>query len=182
MALVVLLRGVNVGGHRVFRPTQLAARLKHLGVINIGAAGTFIIQRPVTRTQLRAELARALPFDTHIVICNGSSITKLVTDSAFAKGPAGSGVVRFLTVLSRLPRAAPSLPICLPSRGEWLVRAVAREQQFVFGEYRRHLKTIRYLGELDKLFGVPATTRNWNTIVAIAKLLERAHRRERVDD
>jgi uncharacterized protein (DUF1697 family) len=28
MALVVLLRGVNVGGHRTFRPTELAKQLQ----------------------------------------------------------------------------------------------------------------------------------------------------------
>jgi hypothetical protein len=30
---------------------------------------------------------------------------------------------------------------------------------------------IGYLGKLDRLFGVPVTTRNWNTITAIAKAL-----------
>ncbi len=33
------------------------------------------------------------------------------------------------------------------------------------------MKVIGYLGRLDRLFGVPMTTRNWNTITAIAKLL-----------
>ena len=58
MALVVLLRGINVGGHRTFRPAALAEQLKHWAAVNIGAAGTFVIRRPVTRTKLRAELAR----------------------------------------------------------------------------------------------------------------------------
>ncbi|HEY6207886.1 MAG TPA: hypothetical protein VIW28_02425 [Gemmatimonadales bacterium] len=34
------------------------------------------------------------------------------------------------------------------------------------------MKTIGYLGRLDKLFGVPGTTRNWNTIVAIVRILK----------
>ena len=38
MALVVFLRGVNVGGHRTFRPTVLAKQLRHLDAVNIGAA------------------------------------------------------------------------------------------------------------------------------------------------
>ena len=49
MALVVFLRGVNVGGHRRFRPSALAAELKHLGAVNIGAAGTFVIRARITR-------------------------------------------------------------------------------------------------------------------------------------
>jgi len=33
------------------------------------------------------------------------------------------------------------------------------------------MKTIGYLGMLDRFFGVPVTTRNWNTITAIGKVL-----------
>ena len=71
MALVVLLRGVNVGGHRTFRPTKLAEQLKHLDAVKNGAAGTFVVRQPVSRAQLRAELARRLPFDAEIMICQG---------------------------------------------------------------------------------------------------------------
>jgi len=46
------------------------------------------------------------------------------------------------------------------------------EQAIVFGMYRRHMKTISYLGQIDKLFGMPATTRNWNTILAVLRLLK----------
>jgi hypothetical protein len=46
----MLLRGVNVGGHRTFRPARLAEQLGHLGAINVGAAGTFVIRAPVSPT------------------------------------------------------------------------------------------------------------------------------------
>jgi uncharacterized protein (DUF1697 family) len=59
----------------------------------------------------------------------------------------------------------------LPSRGKWLLRVLERDGRFVFGLYRRHMKVISYLDTLDRLFGVRATTRNWNTITAIAKVL-----------
>jgi uncharacterized protein (DUF1697 family) len=58
-----------------------------------------------------------------------------------------------------------------PSSGKWLLKILARDNRFVFGVYRRHMKAIGYLGTLDRLFGVPVTTRNWNTITAIAKVL-----------
>ena len=38
--------------------------------------------------------------------------------------------------------------------------------------YRRHMKTIGYLGQIDKLYGAPATTRTWNTIAAILRILK----------
>jgi len=68
MALVVLLRGVNVGGHRTFRPTELAKQLADLDVVNIGAAGTFVVRQRVTQARLRAELTSRLPFDAAIMM------------------------------------------------------------------------------------------------------------------
>src|SRR5688572_4813432 len=106
VALVVLLRGVNVGGHRTFRPAALAAQLKHLDAVNIGAAGTFVIRRPVTRAQLRAELARRVPFETEIMICEGSEIVRLMSQNPFADHPVRPDIVRFVSVLSKRPRSA----------------------------------------------------------------------------
>jgi hypothetical protein len=34
------------------------------------------------------------------------------------------------------------------------------------------MKTIGYLGQIDKLFGAQATTRNWTTILAIIRILK----------
>jgi uncharacterized protein (DUF1697 family) len=176
IALVVLLRGVNVGGHRTFRPTMLANQLKHLDAVNIGAAGTFVIRRPVTVARLRAELERRLPFDAEIMICQGRAIVRLMSKHPFAGHQARPGTVRFVSVLSKRPRSAPSMPISLPASGQWLLKILARDNRFVFGVYRRHMKVISYLGMLDRLFGVPATTRSWKTIAAIAGVLETVRR------
>ncbi|HXF96531.1 MAG TPA: hypothetical protein VNI61_10575 [Gemmatimonadales bacterium] len=172
MALVVFLRAVNVGGHRVFRPTMLAEQLRSLDAVNIGASGTFVIRRPVTRARLRAALARGLPFDAEIMICQGRDILGLMSGSHFAGQPVRPDITRFLSVLSGRPRSVPSMPLRFPSSGKWLLKVLARENRFVFGMYRRHMKVIRYLGTLDRLFGVPVTTRNWNTIATIAKVLD----------
>lgn len=171
MALVVLLRGVNVGGHRTFRPTELAETLKHLDPVNIGAAGTFVIRRPITRAQLRAELTRRLPFDAEVMICNGREIVRLASRDHFAGQPMRPDIVRFLSVLARSPRSRPPTPVSFPPTGQWLLKILASEDRFVIGLYRRQMRAISYLGTLDRLFGVPATTRNWNTIAAIANVL-----------
>jgi hypothetical protein len=34
------------------------------------------------------------------------------------------------------------------------------------------MKTIGYLGQIDKLYAAPATTRNWNTILTILRILK----------
>ena len=171
MAHVVLLRGVNVGGHRTFRPKQLAEQLKHLGAVNIGAAGTFVIRKKMSQAQVRAEFARRLPFETDIAICDGRQITRLMTLSVFGNHPPSADIVRFVSVMPQSTRLALTLPMQSPASGLWLVKVVACEGRFVLGMYRRHMKTIGYLGALDKVVGAPLTTRNWNTITAIAKVL-----------
>ena len=172
MALVVLLRGVNVGGHRTFRPSVLARELSRYDIVNVGAAGTFVVRKPGPRGQFRAALLRKLPFAAQIVLCDGGDLLRLVRNSPFGPEPAGPDVVRFASFLSEAGHARPSLPIALPASGDWLVRLIGLTDRIAFGEYRRHMKTIRYLGQIDKLFGVPATTRNWNTVNAIVRVLK----------
>jgi uncharacterized protein (DUF1697 family) len=171
MAHVVFLRGVNVGGHRTFRPTILVQQLKRYDVVNIGAAGTFVVRTPTSQAQLRAELSRRLPFETEIIICKGRELLDIAGGDPFGEEPVGSGVVRFVSVLAKRPRLVPSLPMSLPVQGQWLLQILATEHRFVFGQYRRHMKTIGYLGTIDRIFGVPVTTRNWNTITAIVSVL-----------
>jgi len=106
------------------------------------------------------------------MLCDGRDVVRLETEHPFGTAPSRPDVVRFVSILSKAGRVRASIPITLPPRGKWLLRVVASQNRFVFGVYRRHMKTIGYLGQMDKLFGVPATTRNWNTIVAIVRILK----------
>jgi hypothetical protein len=106
-----------------------------------------------------------------MIICQGREIAGLISRNPFPRQPLQKDQVRFVSILSRLPHPEPSLPVSFPSRGKWLLRIISRENRFVFGLYRRHMRVIRYLGMVDRLFGVPLTTRNWNTIAAITRTL-----------
>jgi hypothetical protein len=86
--------------------------------------------------------------------------------------PSRPDIVRFVSILSKGGRGLASILCTLPPCGEWSVRVIASKKRFVFGVYRRHMKTIGYLGQIDKLFGVSATTRNWNTVIAIVRILK----------
>lgn len=140
-------------------------------MVNIGAAGTFVVRAPTSRAGLRAELTRKLPFETSIMICKGQEILDIARREPFGGERAGVGVVRFVSLMAKPPALVPSIPVIFPARGKWLLRILSAEKRFVFGEYRRHMKTIRYLGMIDQIFGVPVTTRNWNTITAIVNVL-----------
>ena len=180
MALIVFLRGANVGGHRTFRPSIVARELSNYDVVNVGAAGTFVVRNPGSTAKFRAALLSKLPFEAKVVLCEGRDIIQLERDNPFGIEQSPKDVVRFVSILSKAARIRASLPVTYPSDGDWLVQVMASKGQFVFGVYRRHMRTITYLGQIDKLYGVPATTRNWNTIMAIVRILrdERNKRRQ----
>jgi uncharacterized protein (DUF1697 family) len=173
MALVVFLRGVNVGGHRTFRPSIFARELIDYDVVNVGAAGTFIVRKPGPVEKFRAELVRKLPFHAEIALCDARDLIRMTSDYPFGIEPSRPNVVRFVSILAKPASVHPPLPIEFPPDGDWLVRLIASRGRFIFGEYRRHMKTISYLGQIDKLFGANATTRNWNTITAILRIVKK---------
>ena len=171
MALVVFLRGVNVGGHRRFRPSVVARELTRYDVVNIGAAGTFVVRKPGPRAKFRAALLEKLPFDAEVMICDGRDILRLETEHPFGPEPPRTDITRFVSILPRAGRLRATLPFTLPTDGDWLVRIIGSSGRFVFGMYRRHMKTNGYLGQIDKKFGAAATTRNWNTIMNVVRVL-----------
>ncbi len=171
MAHVVFLRGVNIGGHRVFRPSTVPGRLPGFRLLNIGATGTFIAFAPTSQAALRRALTRVLPFRTEIVICSAAAVRDLVAADPFAGVPRRPDIVRFVTVLSRPPDALPVLPMEFRDGRRWLVRLLAQHGRFVAGVYRREMKTIGYLGRIDRVFDVPLTTRQWSTFRLVAARL-----------
>src|SRR5438094_1756197 len=189
MAWVVFLRAVNVGGANRCQPARIAKQLSKFGVVNIGAVGTFVVREDVSESTLRAAIAKKLPFKCEIMICPARDIIKLTSKDPFVRQPSGPNITRFVSVLHKPVRGRirsdsyqtstlkhqtsqlPPLPLTLPSDDDWLLRIIAIQDRFVLGLYRRQMKAISYLGKIEKLLGVAATTRNWNTIDKVATIL-----------
>ena len=140
--------------------------------MNVGAAGTLVIRKPGSRAKFLAELHRRLPFVATISICDGRDLIQLEMENPFKAEPPHADVVPFVSILSRAGRSGVSLPITLPERGEWLVRIIGAKNRFVYGVYRRRMKTIGCLNQIDTLFGARATTRSWKTILAVLRILK----------
>jgi len=172
MAFVILLKGVNIGGHKTFRPSVLAKELKNANVLSVGAAGTFVVRSAASRTKIRDKILRRLPFKTDVMIFGAREALQLLESNPFGDKAAGPGIVRFISVLARRRKPPVPLPFSFPSRGRWFVRVLSRQGRFVMGMYRREMKSIRYLGQLEKTIGRPITTRNWNTFLSIEKILK----------
>jgi uncharacterized protein (DUF1697 family) len=188
MACVVFLRAVNVGKANRCQPALIAKQLAKFNIVNIGAVGTFVVRKDVSESVLRAALVRKLPFKCEIMICPARDVIKLASRDPFEGQPSGPNITRFVSISAKPLRAGirydsdqtsnikPQtsrllpLPLGLPSDDDWLLKVIAIQGRFVLGLYHRQMKAISYLGKIEKLLGVPVTTRNWNTIEKVVKI------------
>lgn len=152
----------------------MARELEAFGVVNVGATGTFVVNRPGKRGAFDAELRRRLPFTTEIVLCDAQELIQIASLNPFEARAPKPDLIPFVRIFSSTPRSAVTIPYSLPSEEEWFVRAIGLRGKFAFGLYRRHMRTIRYLDQLDRAFGGAGTTRRWSTIEAVLRLLKAA--------
>jgi uncharacterized protein (DUF1697 family) len=172
MALVVFLRGVNVGGHKTFSPSALAKQLADLDVVSIGAAGTFVVRKSVTPAVLKSEICGKLKFEPEMIVCRGREVLDLAASQPFGDQAKAEGVTRYVSILAKRPRALPELPLLRPEGDAWQVKVFAVHDRFALSLHRRQGKTLVYPNEVvEKKLGVSATTRNWNTIETICRIL-----------
>lgn len=173
MPLIVFLRGVNVGGHKAFSPSGLAKELAQLDVVNLGAAGTFVVRGKTRQAALRKELLARLPFKPEIMIATSKELLDLAADDRFGAKSPGKDITTYVSVLAKRPSPPPKLPIVQPGGKDWQVKVLAVVGRFVISHHRRAGRNLLYPNEVvEKHFGVPATTRNWSTIERIAGILE----------
>ena len=173
MAWVVFLRGVNVGGHKAFRPSVVARELAEFDVVNVGAAGTFVVRKPISLAMLRAQLGRRLPFAADLMICRARDVSDLGSGDPFPHARSDREVSPFVSVLAKRPRTLPPLPIRQPASDNWQVKVIAVRGRFALSLHRRVGRTLVYPNEVvERHLGVSATTRNWNTVCAICDILK----------
>jgi uncharacterized protein (DUF1697 family) len=172
MAHVVFLRAVNVGGTNRCQPAAIAKQLAKFGIVNIGAVGTFVVREDVSEAILRAAISRKLPFKCKIMICPAKQIVDLANVDPFPGEP-GDDIDAHVSVMAKRPAKIPKLPIYVPSRDKWEIKIANVIGRTVIC-LRRRVKTGRLYPNavVEKQFGVAATTRSWNTIEKIAKILE----------
>jgi len=171
-AWVVFMRGVNVGGHKTFRPSALARELADLDVINVGAAGTFVVRRAVSEAKLRATLLQGLQFETQLMICPARDLVCLVEQEGDHGGSLPRGVRRYVSILEQPPRKFPRLPISRPEGAKWELKIIGVSGRFALSLARPLGSALIYPNEVvEKTFGMPATTRGWDTISKIRGIL-----------
>ncbi|MCI4336963.1 MAG: DUF1697 domain-containing protein [Thermoplasmata archaeon] len=171
---VVLLRAVNVGGSGTLRTKDLPAKLPQFQVENIGAAGTFVVRGTTDPALLRKAFRVAIGFDTDIIVRSAEELSKMRTLAASTWAEPEPGEKRFVTFLAAKPARPVSVPHAVPDARAWEVRLDAQagidvlSSSHVRGDRRRF-----YANEVvERLVGVPSTTRGWETLERVWQRIE----------
>ncbi|HLY85265.1 MAG TPA: DUF1697 domain-containing protein [Gaiellaceae bacterium] len=175
MRWVALLRAVNLGGANKVPMAELRARLGDAGYANVRtyiASGNILLDGPGSASALSAELERliadAFGVTTKVVLRRPEALAATVAAHPFGSDTSETHVA-FLAArptrpaVARLEAAAPGDDLAVLAGAELYLRLPR-------GVHGSRLSSAR----IEKLLDVPATLRNWRTVVALADLAAEA--------
>jgi uncharacterized protein (DUF1697 family) len=171
---VAFLRAVNVGG-RVVRMADLTKRLAALGLQDVS---TFIASGNVCFTakgdpdalahRIEADLLAWLGYPVATMVRTWAELEALAASNPFKGVARAPDAKLYVTFLWQPPTKKLRLPRVSEKEGLRLFRITGREAFMVAERLPSGKFGVPNL-PIEKELGVPATTRNWNTILRMLK-------------
>jgi uncharacterized protein (DUF1697 family) len=174
---VALLRGINVGGHRMIRKDELQAIFEGCGfsdVRTVLASGNVVFstastsEKQLTET-IESALADALGYRVDVMVRTIAYLNDLMALDPFGDVGPGDGH-NYVTFLTTAPETVPDLPQDLPD--QHALALGLNDREFFSVSYKRPDGRYGDFGPFMKqAFGKqPVTTRNWKTVVKLAAM------------
>ena len=173
---VSLLRGINVSGHRKVRMEELKRIYSRISLQNPRTylqSGNVLFDYIPGNARLLAErieraIAKELGLDVKVIIRDGIALRKVIQSNPFA----GKDATKIhVTFLSQDPARDGGEQIDKAAEPNEAV-AVAGSEIYLYcpnGYGRSRLSNMFF----ERIFGIPATTRNWRTVNALASMSDR---------
>jgi len=170
---VSMLRGINVGGQRKVPMKELRACYESLGLSNVSTyiqSGNVMFasdehSAPSLVGAIEAEVKERFGFTVVAVLRTEREMMKIIERNPFAKGDRDKSYVTFLS----------AKPSRIPIEEIDAVKAPSEEYSISGGEVYLLLpngygRTKLSNSFMESKLGVSATTRNWNTVMALRNL------------
>jgi len=174
IAYVAFLRGINVGGHKLVKMTEVVKAFEKAGFQKIKtllASGNVLFEAaetdaPALTLKIEAQLKKTFGHDIGVILRSIGEIRKTVAADPFAGVEAGPDCKLYVTFLDQKSSGKFKTPYESPEKDFRVLSAVGREIFCVtwptaggrFGDFTR---------VVEKEFGKKITTRNWNTVMKI---------------
>lgn len=178
MRAIALLRGINVGGHKIILMAKLKAIFESAGFKNVVTFiqsgnvlfGTTISDTEILRTTIEKMLVDALAYDVPTIIRSADEMKKIVTKNPFAEDHVEKKTKYYVMFLERKPTK---------SEQQSVLATQVKGMDFRFGTCELYcLLDAKFSGndspfsnvKLEKLLHQKGTSRNWATTTKIAEL------------
>jgi uncharacterized protein (DUF1697 family) len=174
---VAFLRAINVAGQKLIKMPELVRMLTAAGFRNVRTyiqSGNVLFDSTsaspaaVTR-KLEATLECALGYKVTVMLRTLPELKALVKRDPFKKSRTFPDEILFVVLLAEDPRNKPKLPLSL-DKDSLTVIAVRDRTALVIARPKKSGSFGFPNAFVEKAFGVPATTRKWNTLNKIVQL------------
>lgn len=173
MKYVAFFRGINVGGHKKTPMAQLKKMFSQMGFSNVKTflnSGNVVFEsEPIQENELREKIDENFQehfgFESKIIIRSGGHVQELMALKPFEEIEIHKDTRLFVSFLSTEIEKKTRLPY--EEEGFKILQKTGREVFWVLNVKKK--PSVDAMSFLEKQFGTDLTTRNWNTLIKIAK-------------
>jgi len=180
MRAIALLRGINVGGHKIIPMAKLKIIFESAGFKNVVTfiqSGNVLFDTSITntetlRTKIEKMLVGALNYEVPTIIRSADEMKKVVTKNPFADDHVEKKTKYYVMFLEKKPTK---------SEQQSVLATQVKGMDFRFGTCELYcLLDAKFSGndspfsnvKVEKLLNQKGTTRNWATTTKLAALAE----------
>ena len=168
---VVLLRGVNVGGHHPVKMADFAALLTSLGCSQVATylqSGNAVVTASADRSALQEGVAAAL--GVGVLLRTSEQWAAVIAGNPYGTAAAADPTTVHAALLSATPTAAAYARL---DPTAYAPDACALGDAVLYLHYPNGAGRSKLTGTVLERLGVVATARNWRTVEALRDLLDR---------
>jgi uncharacterized protein (DUF1697 family) len=172
---IALLRGINVGKHNRIKMADLKILLEALGLTKVKTyiqSGNVLFESiddsPQLRQRLEDEISKTFGFQVPIILRTAEEYEQMVRDCPYSMNSLKEGESIQLAFLANEPSQEKIEYLCNYESGpdECFIKG---KEVYLF--LRQSILDSKLAAQLPKL-GVPATVRNWKTVIKLSTMLD----------
>ncbi len=182
ISYVAFLRGINVGGNKIIKMAELKKAFESIGFLQVQtvlASGNVLFASELTNLdtilkQIEINLEKAVGTKSPVILRTGGDIQHLIRTKPFKNIDVTVQTRLYVTFLSQDPtlnvKSTLKIPYTSPEKDIRILSVTKQEVLSVMTASSRH-NSLDLMKILETEFGKSITTRNWNTVIKIGKIL-----------
>ena len=175
---IALFRGINVGGNSILPMKELVAVLESLGVQDIKTyiqSGNVIFRSKAADTaqlarKIGAAIRKSHAFEPQVLLLDSAVLDKVIKENPYPEAEAAPNTLH-VNFLAAIP-PKPDLKALEKIRAESERFHLAGDVLYLHAP--DGIGRSKLAASMERLIGVPMTSRNWNTVRKLKELMESA--------